>query len=77
MGEGIGEIRLPNTAGIAGSVFSSQVGYLVTFFGVVWGIIILGESHSVFVWISLAMIMMGIFLVQPKQTNESTDCKNV
>ena len=59
--------------GRAGSVFSSQVGYLVTFFGVVWGIIILGESHSVFVWISLAMIMMGIFLVQPKQTSESTD----
>ena len=59
--------------GRAGSVFSSQVGYLVTFFGVVWGIIILGESHSVFVWISLAMIMMGIFLVQPKQTSESID----
>ncbi len=59
--------------GRAGSVFSSQVGYLVTFFGVVWGIIILGESHSVFVWISLAMIMMRIFLVQPKQTSESTD----
>ena len=59
--------------GRAGSVFSSQVGYLVTFFGVVWGIIILGESHSVFVWISLAMIMIGIFLVQPKQTSQSTD----
>ena len=59
--------------GRAGSVFSSQVGYLVTFFGVVWGIIILGESHSVFVWISLAMIMLGIFLVQPKQTSQSTD----
>jgi drug/metabolite transporter (DMT)-like permease len=59
--------------GRAGSVFSSQVGYLVTFFGVVWGIIILGESHSVFVWLSLAMIMLGIFLVQPKQTSQSTD----
>ena len=63
--------------GRAGSVFSSQVGYLVTFFGVVWGIIILGESHSVFVWISLAMIMMGIFLVQPKQTSESTHFEKV
>ena len=63
--------------GRAGSVFSSQVGYLVTFFGVVWGIIILGESHSVFVWISLAMIMMGIFLVQPRQTSKSIDFKNV
>lgn len=63
--------------GRAGSVFSSQVGYLVTFFGVVWGIIILGESHSVFVWISLVMIMMGIFLVQPKQNNESTHFENV
>ena len=59
--------------GRAGSVFSSQVGYLVTFFGVVWGIITLGESHSVFVWLSLAMIMLGIFLVQPKQTSQSTD----
>ena len=63
--------------GRAGSVFSSQVGYLVTFFGVVWGIIILGESHSVFVWISLAMIMIGIFLVQPKQNSESTDFEKV
>ena len=63
--------------GRAGSVFSSQVGYLVTFFGVVWGIIILGESHSVFVWLSLAMIMMGIFLVQPKQNSESTDFEKV
>ena len=63
--------------GRAGSGFSSQVGYLVTFFGVVWGIIILGESHSVFVWISLAMIMMGIFLVQPKQNSESTDFEKV
>ena len=63
--------------GRAGSVFSSQVGYLVTFFGVVWGIIILGETHSVFVWISLVMIMMGIFLVQPKQNNESTHFENV
>ena len=63
--------------GRAGSVFSSQVGYLVTFFGVVWGIIILGESHSVFVWISLAMIMMGISLVQPKQNSESTDFEKV
>ena len=53
--------------GRAGSVFSSQVGYLVTFFGVVWGIIILGESHSIFVWISLILIMMGIFLVQPRK----------
>jgi drug/metabolite transporter (DMT)-like permease len=63
--------------GRAGSVFSSQVGYLVTFFGVVGVIIILGESHSVFVWISLAMIMMGIFLVQPKQNIESTDFEKV
>ena len=55
--------------GRAGSVFSSQVGYLVTFFGVVWGIFILGESHSIFVWISLVLITIGIFLVQPRKAN--------
>jgi drug/metabolite transporter (DMT)-like permease len=52
----------------AGSVFASQTGYLVTFCGVLWGIVLLGESHSVFVWLSLFLIMAGIFLVQPRGT---------
>jgi len=56
--------------GRAGSVFASQTGYLVTLCGVLWGIILLGESHSIFVWISLFLIMTGIFLVHPRETKK-------
>ena len=50
----------------AGSVFASQTGYLVTLFGVFWGMFLLNEAHSYFVWGALVLIMMGIFLVQPR-----------
>ena len=62
--------------GRAGSVFASQTGYLVTFCGVLWGIILLGESHSIYVWISLFLIMAGIFLVQPRETKKEGPISN-
>ena len=34
----------------AGSVFASQIAYLVTGFGVVWSKLLLGERYSVLVW---------------------------
>ncbi len=52
--------------GRAGSVFAGQTGYLVTFFGIAWGIILLEEVHSYFVWTSFGLIMIGIFFVRPK-----------
>ena len=53
--------------GLAGSVFAGQTGYLVTFFGVVWGIVLLSEVHSYFVWTSFLLIMIGIFFVRPRE----------
>ena len=55
--------------GNAGSVFAGQTGYLVTFFGIVWGIFLLSEVHSYFVWTSFLLIMVGIFFVRPKEEN--------
>ena len=55
--------------GRAGSVFAGQTGYLVTFFGIVWGIVLLEEVHSYFVWTSFGLIMIGIFFVRPKGTS--------
>ena len=55
--------------GNAGSVFAGQTGYLVTFFGIVWGIFLLSEIHSYFVWTSFLLIMVGIFFVRPKEEN--------
>ena len=54
--------------GRAGAVFTSQVGYLVTGFGLVWSIALLGESYGGPVWIAVAIILAGVALVSPKET---------
>ena len=50
-----------------GSVFSSQVGYIVTLTGVFWGMIIFGESPSVWIWLSLCAMIIGLALVTPRK----------
>ena len=52
--------------GRAGAVFAVQVSYLVTGFGVMWAILILGESYSPYVWGAMAIILTGVFIVQPR-----------
>ncbi len=52
--------------GRAGAVFAVQVSYLVTAFGVGWAILLLGESYSSWVWAAMAIILSGVFLVQPR-----------
>ncbi len=53
--------------GHAGPVFASQVGYVVTASGVAWGMLVLGERHSVMVWAALALIFAGLALVRPRR----------
>lgn len=50
----------------AGAVFAAQVAYLVTGFGVVWSMAILGEGYSGWVWAALAAMVGGLALVQPR-----------
>lgn len=78
---GIADLGLLLTAGIhalvyagyvglvgrAGAVFSAQVSYLVTAFGVLWSMLILGERYDGAVWIALALMCAGLFLVQPRE----------
>lgn len=52
--------------GRAGAVFAIQVSYLVTGFGVMWSMAILGESYSPFIWGAMVIILTGVFLVQPR-----------
>jgi drug/metabolite transporter (DMT)-like permease len=49
----------------AGSVFAAQVSYLVTGFGVLWSMILLGERYSAWVWAAFALMLVGVALVQP------------
>jgi len=53
--------------GHAGPVFASQVGYVVTASGVAWGMIVLGERHSLWVWGALLLIFAGLALVRPRR----------
>ncbi len=54
--------------GQAGPVFASQVAYLVTGFGVVWSMLILAERYSLWVWMAFVLMMVGISLVQPRDS---------
>jgi drug/metabolite transporter (DMT)-like permease len=52
----------------AGPVFTSQTGNLVTLFGVGWGILIFGDRHSIWVWLSFVIMMIALALVRPRKT---------
>jgi drug/metabolite transporter (DMT)-like permease len=55
-------------AGRAGAVFTVQVSYLVTGFGLIWARIILGEAYASAIWIALGAMFVGMYLVQPRPT---------
>jgi drug/metabolite transporter (DMT)-like permease len=52
--------------GRAGSVFAAQVSYLVTGFGVLWAMALLGERYGAGFWLALGLMFAGLFLVQPR-----------
>ena len=54
--------------GRAGPVFAVQVSFLVTLFGVLWARLILDEAYAPTVWVALGLMMVGMFLVQPRRS---------
>jgi drug/metabolite transporter (DMT)-like permease len=50
----------------AGAVFAAQTSYVVTGTGVLWAMLLLGERFSSWVWAALAVMLVGLFLVQPR-----------
>lgn len=53
--------------GRAGPVFTVQVSYLVTGFGILAAIVFLDETYSPYIWAALGLVLVGIFLVQPRR----------
>ena len=51
----------------AGAVFASQCAYVITLSGVFWGMALLGERHSLYVWAALALMFLGLALVKPRE----------
>lgn len=54
----------------AGAVFYSQSAYTMTIAGVVWGMLLLNEQLSSLAWVAFAIIAVGMYLVEPKASNE-------
>lgn len=50
-----------------GAVFASQTSYIVTGTGVIWAMVLLGERFSPWVWAALAVMMVGLTLVKPRE----------
>ncbi len=50
----------------AGAVFAAQTSYIVTGTGVVWAMVLLDERFSGWVWAALVVMLLGLFLVQPR-----------
>jgi len=53
---------------IAGPVYFSQVAYLVTFFGIAIAMIVFNERYSIWLWLALALTVLGVALVNRAQT---------
>lgn len=50
----------------AGAVFATQTAYVVTGTGVFWAMALLGEEFAGTVWLAMAIMLVGLFLVTPR-----------
>lgn len=57
----------------AGAVFASQSSFVVTFAGIAWSIILLGESLPIIAWVALLLLVVGLILVGPKEEADEVD----
>jgi len=60
---------------MAGPVYLSQVGYLVVTIGVLAGIVIFNEQHSLWAWIGIGLMVSGLILVNLGQLRAARAAK--
>jgi len=63
--------------GQAGSIFASQVAYVVTITGVLWSILLLNEGYSLWIWAALITLLAGVSLVLPNPRIEQAETQNL
>jgi drug/metabolite transporter (DMT)-like permease len=51
-----------------GATFAAQVSYFVTLFGVAWSVVLLNESLTIYLFVALGFMLIGMALVSPKKT---------
>jgi drug/metabolite transporter (DMT)-like permease len=52
-----------------GATFAAQVSYFVTLFGVAWSVLLLNETLTIYLFIALGFMLLGMALVTPKKTD--------
>ena len=70
VGSGFAYAMFFYTIRASGPVFASQCAYAVTISGVIWGIIVFSEQHSVWIWMSVVVMLFGLALVAPDEEEE-------
>lgn len=63
--------------GKGGAVFAAQVSYIVTGSAVFWSMVLLGERYSIWVWLAIAVVFIGLFLVQPRPVRNQNRAETV
>ena len=48
---------------LAGPVFFTTVNFMIPLTGIGWGMLFFGERHSYWIWLALALMLAGLFLV--------------
>jgi len=73
----IGMSLLAHLLNTAGAVFGSQVAYVKAFAGIVWSMVLLNESLSWVAWLSFAIILIGLLLVEKGETEKNYGSGNL
>ena len=60
---------------LGGGVFTSQKAYVTAIAGVLWGILLLGETMSPLAWGAIALVLIGMYLVELKTSDEPITIK--
>ena len=53
---------------IAGPTYMTQANFLSVGFGVAFGVALLGETHSLFVWAAIGLVLAGVGMVNLRRS---------
>ena len=60
---------------VAGVVFSSQVSYGAAIAGILWGMLLLQERLTVWAWLAIGLVLLGMYLVETKSSDKPVKIK--
>ena len=55
---------------VAGVVFASQVSYGAAIAGILWGMLLLQERLTVWAWLAIGLVLLGMYLVETKSSDK-------